>query len=135
MTNLGMSTLMNNLGTSRAMSRDQALGKEMNGSTRLIHTLFCKEKDVQRRRWIRITNRNNIRRLEQDGVCAGAAPLAQQRKTMKAPVRTLQPLIAKIKGDKVSKEGTSTLKGSSRLMQLAQLESPLTPPPDCSEVS
>ena len=45
MTNLGMSTLMNNLGTSRAMSRDQALGKEMNGSTRLIHALFRKENE------------------------------------------------------------------------------------------
>ena len=31
------------------IARDLALGKEMNGSTRLIHTLFRKEKDVQRR--------------------------------------------------------------------------------------
>ena len=125
---------MNNLGTIRAVTRDLAVGKEMNGSTRLIHTLFCKEKDVQRRRWIRITNRNNIRRLGQEGVSADAAPLAQQRKIMKAQVRTLQPLTAKTKGDEVSEEGTGTLKGSSRLMQLAQQESPLIPP-DCSEVS
>ena len=46
MTNLGACTPMNNLGTIRAVSRDLAVGKEMNGSTRLIHTLFRKEKDV-----------------------------------------------------------------------------------------
>ena len=51
-------------------------------------------------------------------------PLAQQRKAMKALVRTQQPLTAKTTGDEVSEEGTSTLKGSSQLMQLAQQESP-----------
>ena len=50
-------------------------------------------------------------------------PLAQQRKAMKALVWTLQPLTAKTKGDEVSEEGTSTLKGSSRLMLSAQQES------------
>ena len=134
MTNLGTSSPMNNLGTIRGVSRDLAVGDKMNGSTRLIHTLFRKEKDVQRRRWIRITNRNNVRRLRQEGVSADAAPLAQQRKTMKALVQTLQPLTAKTKGDEVSEKGTSTLKDSSRLMQLAQQESPLIPP-NCSEVS
>ena len=134
MTNLGTSSPMNNLGMIRGVSRDLAVGDKMNGSTRLIHTLFRKEKDVQRRRWIRITNRNNIRRLGQEGVSADAAPLAQQRKTMKALVRTLQPLTTKTKGDEVSEKGTSTLKDSSRLMQLAQQESPLIPP-NCSEVS
>ena len=43
---------------------------------------------------------------------------------MKALVRTQQPLTAKTKGDEVIEEGTSTLKGSSQLMQLAQQESP-----------
>ena len=79
-------------------------------------------------------NRNNVKRLGQEGVSADAAPLAQQRRTMKALVQTLQPLTAKTKGDVVSEEGTSTLKGSSLLMQLAQQESPLIPP-DCSKVS
>jgi len=64
-----------------------------------------------------------------EGVSVDVAPLAQQRKIMKALVRTQQPLTAKTKGDEVSEEGTSTLKGSSRLMQLAQQESPLIPPP------
>ena len=41
MTNLRTSTPMNNLGMIR--------GKEMNGKNRLIHTLFCKENDFQRR--------------------------------------------------------------------------------------
>ena len=45
MTNLGACTPMNNLGTIRAVSRDLAVGKEMNGSTRLIHTLFRKENE------------------------------------------------------------------------------------------
>ena len=125
---------MNNLGMIRGMSRDLAVGKEMNDSTRLIHNLFRKEKDVQRRRWIHITNRNNVMRLGQEGVSTDAAPLARQRKMMKAQVRTLQPLTAKTKGDEVSEKGTSTLKDSSRLMQLAQQESPLIPP-NCSEVS
>jgi len=46
---------------------------------------------------------------------------------MKSLVRTQQPLTAKTKGDEVSEEGTSTLKGSSRLMQLAQQEIRLNP--------
>jgi hypothetical protein len=111
---------MNNLGINRAVSKDHALGKEnewldpadphpVPQRERRSEEAIDPDYELEQRQEAQTRKSKRRRR-----------PLAQQRKTMKALVWTLQPLTAKTKGDEVSEEGTSTLKGSSRLMQLGQ---------------
>ena len=109
--------MVKNLGTSRALSREKALGKEWVDPVD-PHPVTQRERrseealdpDYDSEQCQEAPTGMSKRRRR---------PLAQQRKKMKARVQTLQPLKAKTKGDEVSEEETNTLKGSSRLMQLA----------------
>ena len=55
------SALMLKVGTRMALGLEKGLGRGAGGRIRSIHTRFRKEKAVQWRRLIRITNRNNVR--------------------------------------------------------------------------